>query len=85
MENCKECPYRAEHSKKETICKINSAVNPRRCPLPDGGIENKKVCYNCSEWIGGGDFGLSCRKHYHIATTNGLRDACEDFSERTAR
>lgn len=38
-----------------------------------------KICGNCQSYLGWGDWGLACRKHYHKLPTF-LSDACEDFN-----
>ena len=45
-------------------------------------IENMRICFNCAHWIGGGDWGLSCRKDYYIATANGFKEACKLFERK---
>ena len=45
-------------------------------------IEEMKICYNCKHWIGGGDWGLSCKKDYYNCSTNGFNEGCKDFERR---
>lgn len=78
---CENCEYNEKSSiRTYNVCLITHAINPKYCYKED--VENNDVCFNCKHWIGGGDFGLSCSKYYHIATANGLRRACEDFDRR---
>ena len=42
---------------------------------------NRNRCGDCKNWIGGGDWGLSCSKDYYIATTNPNREACDKFEK----
>lgn len=42
----------------------------------------EKICGMCEAFLGWGDWGLSCRKHYH-ALPNFLSKACEDFTTPT--
>lgn len=87
---CSECDY-LRHIKSEgiggtreyNVCDIAHWVNPTSCTLPsDKLVPDAEICYNCKHWSGGGDFGLSCRKKYHIASTNGFDKACELFERR---
>lgn len=64
-------------------CKIKSIVCPEGCHdiESDDDIENMNICYNCKYWMGGGDFGLSCRKDYYNCSANGFDKACEKFEK----
>lgn len=45
-------------------------------------VENMTICYNCKHWIGGGDWGLSCRKDYYVASSNGFDEICDQFERK---
>lgn len=84
---CKDCNYYKVNnfdfngkSYTESTCKITNRVDPKGCSI--NHIEDLDICYNCKHWIGGGDWGLSCRKDYYIASTNGFEKACEQFERR---
>ena len=44
-------------------------------------LSNEPICYNCKHYLGGGDWGLSCAKHYHVLT-EALHEICEDFEKK---
>ena len=77
--NCSNCEFNRKCS-NYYICNITHLVNPKGCTYEYS--TTKKICYNCKSWIGGGDFGLTCRKYYHKAYTNGFTSACDDFELR---
>lgn len=51
------------------------------CEFRNKNVDDMKICMNCSEFLGMGDFGLSCKKHYHRTPTSTTK-ACEDFSKK---
>ena len=82
---CRNCDYlkRIGNDFNETICDITHRLNTISCPFPsDENVKDMEICYNCKHWIGGGDRGLSCRKHYYKCSTNGFGSACEDFERK---
>ena len=72
--NYKKCEYA-----KGKTCGITNIYEPKICLIPKDRLEALDICYNCKYWIGGGDYGLSCKKDYYLATTNGFIKACELF------
>lgn len=83
---CAECKYKRE----DTYCDISHSIfhNPFGkkivgCSIEsDDDVSKMNICYNCKHWIGGGDWGLSCRKDYYVATSNGFREACKKFERK---
>lgn len=68
-------------------CKISNtktSVTKYNCERikSDEDIEKMYICFNCKHWIGGGDFGLSCKKDYYIAEINGFRKSCDLFEAK---
>ena len=81
--NCKDCKYHF-YEGQLSVCKIANRGNIKSCTFitDDEEVESMKICYNCKHWIGGGDWGLSCRKNYYNCSSNGFDKACEQFEER---
>ena len=80
--NCRDCAYlkRFENDFNYTMCDITHRINPISCSLASNeDVVDMKICYNCMFWLGGGDWGLSCKKHYYDCNANGFEKACEDF------
>ena len=40
-------------------------------------MSEEDICFNCKHFIGGGDWGLACAKHYH-RLPRALDKMCED-------
>ena len=89
--NCIDCKY----YKQENVsygsgnisllktCDIVHAVNPKSCSLEsDSYVDDMNICYNCENWIGGGDWGLSCKVDYYNCNSNGFEVACDKFVRR---
>ena len=84
---CKDCKYRFKTSESfvSSICKISHICNTVRCDIiSDEDIENMHICFNCEHWLGGGDWGLSCRRNYYNCNSNGFAEACEEFIRKKA-
>lgn len=66
------------------MCSITHSVGKKSCDYiaSDAEVEDMNICYNCKHWIGGGDWGLSCRKNYYIASTDGFNEVCEQFERK---
>lgn len=79
---CNDCKY-ADVYKGEFECMICHRLvsAEHECEHEDLLVPDAKICYNCKNWIGGGDWGLSCTKYYSMASTNGFKDAsnCVNF------
>lgn len=76
---CKNCKH---YNKNKRICQIIHKCHTISCNLENDNIEDMKICYNCKHWIGGGDWGLSCKKDYYNCSTNGFNEGCKDFERR---
>lgn len=79
---CKNCKYFSElnHDFYCGRCDITNVYNTKSCTLSsDEDVEHLPICYNCQHWYGGGDWGLSCAKHYYNCSNNGFDKACEQF------
>ena len=57
------------------------AVSHKGCEFYNIDMSNEKICLNCEHFLGGGDWGLACDKHYHILSQP-LTEACQDFNKR---
>lgn len=89
---CKECKYHNisnfDFNGNTYIiqsCKITNASNSKSCTYikNDSEVKEMNICYNCKYWIGGGDWGLSCRKNYYNCNSNGFEKACEQFDRKS--
>ena len=49
------------------------------CEHYNKDYSQEKICLNCANYLGGGDWGLACSAHYHRLPTP-LTEACESFS-----
>ena len=83
---CKNCKYYKDDNNeffRTMICTVSHLWRPLSCDLAsDADVENMDICYNCSHWLGGGDFGLSCKKNYYHCSANGFDKACEQFERK---
>jgi hypothetical protein len=89
---CNKCGERREalfgKTFKAVECKIfhnhvfsKEMIAENGCAYYNVDVSQKEICMNCEYYLGGGDWGLACSKHYHrlpSATT----EACKDFSKR---
>lgn len=57
---------------------INSLQTKTECEYHNVDVSQEKICLNCEHYLGGGDWGLSCRKDYY-KLPNATSKACEDF------
>ena len=74
-------------NKKETeviLCKLykNALLNKEKmkegCKYHQIDMSKERICMNCKSFIGGGDWGLGCEKHYYKLPVP-LDKACDDF------
>lgn len=88
---CSSCKYQYATSikiKEEELfccsCGITHRIDVESCDYieNDEEVENMNICYNCKQWIGGGDWGLGCAKNYYNCSTNGFDEACEQFERK---
>ena len=47
------------------------------CDLYNKDISEEDICFNCKHFLGGGDWGLACSKHYH-SLPHALDKMCKD-------
>lgn len=82
--NCKDCKYKYKTADGDTFCEITHLLYTKSCNYIDNDsqVVAMNICYNCKHWIGGGDWGLSCRKDYYNTSTNGFREVCEHFERK---
>ena len=78
MKSCNDCMYYADNS----VCLVTHVLHPKPCGFNTAGIKDMHICFNCKDWCGAGDWGLSCASDYYMATSNGFREACERFKKR---
>lgn len=76
---CKECKH---YNAYKEVCKVTHKCHTISCNLENDNIKDMKICYNCKHWVGGGDWGLSCKKDYYNCSTNGFDKGCKDFERR---
>ena len=63
-------------------CRLTRALlSGKPCKAFNVDLSNESICINCQEFLGGGDWGLACRKHYH-RLPEPLTEACEDFKKK---
>ena len=81
---CKDCKYKYKTDDGYNACEIANMLYTVCCDYidDDSRVEAMDICYNCKHWIGGGDWGLSCRKDYYNCATNGFREVCEHFERK---
>lgn len=81
---CKDCKYKYKTADGDTFCEITHLLYTKSCDYidDDSQVVAMNICYNCKHWIGGGDWGLSCRKDYYNTSTNGFREVCEHFERK---
>lgn len=79
---CEECEYCKRYPDNFLMCDVSHIVNPKSCSFNVAGIRDMKICYNCKDWIGGGDWGLTCVSDYYMTDNNGFRTACERFKKK---
>lgn len=59
-------------------------VKAQGCEHFNKDYSKEKICMNCSCFLGGGDWGLACSKHYHRLPTP-LTEACESFDQNPTK
>ena len=52
-----------------------------RCKFYNKDVANMRICGNCTHFLGGGDWGLSCAKSYSNIV-NSVCDACDLFESK---
>ena len=64
-------------------CRLTrSLLTGKPCKLFNFDLAGKLICINCQYFLGGGDWGLACEKHYYYLPEP-LTNACDDFLNRT--
>lgn len=86
MKKCEQCRHfngtTEVGNKTAYMCKLtNHLLKGNGCELFNQDLSNEKICYNCSNYLGGNDWGLSCAKEY-MRLTKALHEACKDFEKR---
>ena len=73
---------------KVTRCKVltnqlifSGQVAMVGCDYHNRDMSNEKICLNCEYYLGGGDWGLSCREDYY-KVPGPVSEACEKFKRR---
>lgn len=56
-------------------------VSINGCEYHNKDMSNEKICMNCENYLGGGDWGLACKANYY-RLPNALSEACEDFKKK---
>ena len=84
--NCRDCKYYQGDVKIMGRIGFQCALTRKiifseLCNFINKDLSNMKICYNCKHYLGGGDWGLSCAKHYHVLT-EALHEGCEDFEKK---
>lgn len=87
---CKDCMYAVSLAFTSgafnyACCTLTRRiVNPEtevRCNCFNRDLSEYNICYNCKYYIGGGDWGLFCEKHYHhLGKFND--DPCKDYEKK---
>ena len=70
---CEDCKYFSQYwtfrNKKYVQCKLTNAVltdqDMEKCDYSKVNLDGMDICLNCKHYMGGGDWGLACSKHYH--------------------
>lgn len=88
--DCKNCCYRGPETqvcgRTAYVCSLTHVVlfgnQALKCDLYNRDLSKEDVCYNCDYYMGGGDWGLACRKHYH-RLPNATSKICDDFARKS--
>lgn len=88
--DCKNCCYRGPETqalgRTAGVCSLTHVVlfsnQALKCELYNRDLSKEDVCYNCEHYMGGGDWGLACRKHYH-RLPNTTSKICDDFVRKS--
>ena len=81
--NCKECCNYVDTYEQFLKCRLtNICLNKNgtaaeKCDYFNKDLAKEKICLNCTQFLGGGDWGLACEKHYY-RLPEALTAACED-------
>jgi len=60
-------------------CRLTrTLLTGKPCHLYNKDISGYELCINCKHFLGGGDWGLACGKHYH-RLPEALDKACDDI------
>lgn len=66
-------------------CRLTrTLLTGKPCELYNKDISRYKLCINCKHFLGGGDWGLACGKHYH-RLPEALDKACDDMEWKEGR
>ena len=81
--NCLTCNYLTD-DEYGAFCKLRKMYPQKtieNCEWHNKDISNEKICCNCEFFLGGGDWGLSCKKDYYTLVDS-VSKACENFSKK---
>jgi len=85
---CKDClNYNGEYNNYFT-CKLSNVLLrnditdvEKRCAYFNKDMTKEQVCYSCKYFLGGGDWGLACEKHYYNLC-HATDSKCEDYEQK---
>ena len=64
-------------------CELTRSLDCRsECDWHDKDFSHDKICLNCKNYLGGGDWGLSCGKNYY-RLVSALDSCIKDFEAKT--
>ena len=74
-------------TKMITYCKVfnnylidSDKVSIDGCQYHNKDLSGERICMNCGNFLGGGDWGLACSADYHKLPT-ALTEACDKFKK----
>ena len=65
----------------ELTNRIMVSKSAETCNLYNRDLSEEDICFNCRHFLGGGDWGLACAKHYH-SLPKALDKMCGDAEWR---
>ena len=82
---CENCSHFKENvvfcNRNCVVCELTNTImvneSAQSCNLYNKDMSEEDICFNCKHFIGGGDWGLACAKHYH-RLPRALDKMCED-------
>lgn len=88
--DCENCCYLGPEGqvagKTVHVCALTHVVllenRALKCDFYNRDLSKEDVCYNCRYFIGGGDWGLACGKHYHMLP-DATSKICDDFDRKS--
>ncbi len=85
MKKCSECCHYGGSvslfAKEAHQCKLRRVLtNGTGCELFNKDLSDSLLCINCEHFLGGGDWGLSCKEDYYTLC-DALDRACNKFKK----